>query len=109
MSTPEEINGAVPNSTCVFNDNAVHTALEIRNAMIIPNLKLAGIVTSDGEQVALINSTRLRINQETQLNVDGLPVKVRCVSIDAKSAVIYLFPGETKVSLRPGAAAEISR
>ncbi|MFT3781481.1 MAG: hypothetical protein QM790_05635 [Nibricoccus sp.] len=84
-----------------------HTALEIRNAMIIPSLKLAGIVTSNGEQVALVNGTRLKTNQEAQLNVDGLPVNVRCLSIDAKTAVICLLPGETKVSLRPSVAAEI--
>jgi len=84
-----------------------NTAHQIRNAMVVPCLKLAGIVTSDGEKLALVNGSRLKAGHEAQLNVEGLPVKVFCVSIDAKTAVICLPPDSTKITLRPGIAAEI--
>ncbi len=85
------------------------TAILIRNAMIVPRLKLAGIASSGGERVAILNGTKISSGQNAQLRIDGLTVEIHCVSIDDKEATVTLPPDDTPITLRTGSMRGISQ
>jgi hypothetical protein len=84
------------------------TVMQVRNAVIIPNLKLTGLASTGTERIAIINGTRFVAGKNVQLNIDGLSVSVRCVSVDEKAAVISLPPDNKPITLRQGIAAVVS-
>jgi len=85
-----------------------HTVIQVRNAVIIPNLKLTGLASSGGDRIAIINGTRFVAGKSAQLNVDGYFVSVRCIRIDDKAAVVSMPPENTTVTLHQGSAPVVS-
>lgn len=79
-----------------------HTAIEVRNALLIPKLKLNGLATMGANRVAIINGTKMSPGQSADLLVDGVSVRVKCISMDATSAVIAIAPDDAPVTLRTG-------
>ena len=76
------------------------TAVRIRNAMILPGLKLTGLFASGDRHVAVVNGTKLVSDQNAELSVDGVSFTVRCLCIDEKSALIELLPDGSQILLR---------
>lgn len=83
------------------------TASTIRTAVILPGLKLTGIMSSGTSFVAIVNGNRMTAGQERPLNIDGITVNARCLSIDSKSVMLSLLPESTKVALAVGRPAEV--
>ena len=79
-----------------------NTVLQVRNAVIVPLLKLTGIASSGDERIAIINGTRFVAGKSALIITDGLSVSVRCVSVDDKGAVIALPPDNKPITLRQG-------
>lgn len=78
------------------------TAIEVRNALLVPNLKLNGLASLGGNRVAIINGSKISVGQSADLVVEGITVRVKCVSIDETRAVITIAPDEATVTLRTG-------
>jgi len=65
---------------------------EPRNLAILSELILKGITGPEKKRVALINNKSFAVGDEATLKLNGESVKVRCVEIGDKSAVVSL-PG----------------
>jgi hypothetical protein len=73
----------------------------IRTQLVLPLLKLTGLATMNGKRVALISGKKLIENQDTSIDVGGVSVVVRAISITEKEAVICLPPVAQRYVLRP--------
>ncbi|MFT3870929.1 MAG: hypothetical protein QM715_20945 [Nibricoccus sp.] len=88
-----------------------NTAQEIYRAMVVPHLKLIGAVSSNGEipGTAIVSGKTIKVGEEKQIDINGLPVRMRCIRIEKTGVTIALLPSETQYLLRPNAPAEIIR
>jgi hypothetical protein len=84
------------------------TATEIRNALVVPNLKLSGMASNGSTHIAIINGTRLTPGQSTMLNVAGVPVSLKCVSVEEKFVVFTLPPDNRRFIISPGSRAQLT-
>jgi hypothetical protein len=80
------------------------TPIQIRNALIIPSLKLSGLASNGKDHIAVVNGKRLVAGQSAELNVAGISVSVECVSVDAKSVTLRLPPDTGRIILKTGRA-----
>jgi hypothetical protein len=85
------------------------TANRVRIAIIVPGLKLTGLAAAHGNPFAIINGARLTAGQTTQINIDDMPVLLKCLSIDNAAAIVSLPPDDTPIVLRPGEGAAVLR
>jgi hypothetical protein len=84
------------------------TVTEIRNALIIPHLKLGGIVSNGTTHLAIVNGTRVTPGQSTILNIAGVSAALNCISVEEKFVVFTLPPDNRRLILRPGASAQFT-
>jgi hypothetical protein len=78
------------------------TVIQIRDALIVPNLKLSGIVSKGGTYVADVNGTRLSPGESATLGVEGVAVTFECIEADAESVVFTLPPDKRRMIIEPG-------
>jgi hypothetical protein len=63
---------------------------------------LKGISIVGGRRLALINNYTLAVGEEADIKVDGHLVRVRCVQISERAAIINVRGTTIPLSLRPG-------
>ena len=77
------------------------TLIQIRSQLVLPLLKLTGLATMNGKRIALIGGKKLSENEDTRVELGGLSITLRAISISEKQVVICLPPNPQQYVLRP--------
>jgi hypothetical protein len=85
------------------------TGVQIRNALVLPFLKLTGTVVDGSQRVAIVSGTRIEPGKPAQVVVEGISLSLRCIAIENKSVVVELLPDGTRVVLTTGSDARVEK
>jgi hypothetical protein len=78
------------------------TPSTIYRQLFLPLLKLNGIVTRNGQTVALINGIQAKAGAQIDVVTDGTTIQLRVVRIETSSVVATLPPMTEEFVLRSG-------
>jgi hypothetical protein len=76
-----------------------------RTQRILPLLRLTGVATIGGRQVAILNGRKLSPGDDANLNINGASIEIRLLKVDQHAAIISVPPDPQQYVLRPGSAA----